>query len=152
MQHTPDLVPELLVRNLSDSLDFYCRLCGFHILYQRPAEGFAYLQRDSAELMLEQVGISRNFLDGTLDYPCGRGINFQLSVRDIDAVYRRFHCCPESLFLNMEEKWYATGDNETGVKQFVAQDPDGYLLRFSQRIGTRRRQEAVCLLPPFQAA
>ena len=139
MQHAPDLVPELRVSSINNSLDFYCRLCGFHVLYRRSEEGFTYLQRDSAELMLEQADASRHFIDRTLDYPCGRGISFQLNVCDIDIIHQRFQAFPEQVFLDMEEKWYATGDNETGVKQFVVQDPDGYLLRFSQRIGTRPR-------------
>jgi hypothetical protein len=36
-----------------------------------------------------------------------------------------------------EEKWYRTGARETGVRQFLVQDPDGYLLRLQQRLGER---------------
>lgn len=132
----PALVPELLVCELSASLDFYCCLCGFHILYQRADGHFAYLQRDSAELMLEQADVAPDVAAGKPDYPFGRGISLQISVRDIDTLYARFAAHP-ALFLPMEEKWHATGNNQTGVKQFVAQDPDGYLLRFSQRLGIR---------------
>jgi hypothetical protein len=41
------------------------------------------------------------------------------------------------LFMALEEKWYRTGDVETGVHQFLVQDPDGYLVRFSAWIGER---------------
>jgi hypothetical protein len=36
-----------------------------------------------------------------------------------------------------EQKWYRTGEVETGVHQFLVQDPDGYLIRFAAYIGER---------------
>ena len=35
----PGLVPELLITSVEESLDFWCRLCGFEVLYDRPKEG-----------------------------------------------------------------------------------------------------------------
>ncbi len=40
-------------------------------------------------------------------------------------------------FLPLEEKWYRRDEVALGVRQFIVQDPDGYLLRLSQDIGTR---------------
>lgn len=37
----------------------------------------------------------------------------------------------------MEEKWYRATDKELGNKQFLVQDPDGYLLRFFQDLELR---------------
>jgi hypothetical protein len=37
------------------------------------------------------------------------------------------------------EKWYRAGDRELGQRQFLVQDPDGYLLRFCQDLGERER-------------
>ena len=48
------LVPELLVSDIGRSLDFYLRVCDWRVLWQRPEEGFAYLGREGAELMLEE--------------------------------------------------------------------------------------------------
>lgn len=56
----PDLVPELLVTNVNASIEFWCRLCGFTIAYDRPEEGFAYISRGNAHLMLEERGVGRN--------------------------------------------------------------------------------------------
>jgi hypothetical protein len=39
------------------------------------------------------------------------------------------------LYMDPEEKWYRTGPVETGMHQFLVQDPDGYLLRFAARLG-----------------
>ena len=62
----PMLVPELLVSDLASSLAFWCDCCGFEIAYERVEEGFAYLRRGSAHLMLEQRGAGRNWISGSL--------------------------------------------------------------------------------------
>jgi hypothetical protein len=41
-----------------------------------------------------------------------------------------------------EQKWYRTGEVETGARQFLVQDPDGYLIRFSAYIGERSYGQA----------
>jgi hypothetical protein len=40
----------------------------------------------------------------------------------------------------VEEKWYRVNDQETGNKQFLVQDPDGYLLRFFEDLGIKREK------------
>ncbi len=49
MDHAPALVPELLVESVAASLDFWCRLCRFDVLYERPEEGFAYVVQGGAD-------------------------------------------------------------------------------------------------------
>ncbi|MGE7367800.1 VOC family protein [Neorhizobium sp. NPDC001467] len=49
------LVPELDVSDIAASLHFWCDLLGFHIVYDRPAAGFAFLEREGAQVMLCQV-------------------------------------------------------------------------------------------------
>jgi hypothetical protein len=41
------------------------------------------------------------------------------------------------VFMEIEEAWYRRKDVEVGNRQFLVQDPDGYLLRFFQDLGTR---------------
>ena len=77
---TPTLVPELLVKSVAASTQFWCELCGFEVLYDRPEEGFAYLALGDAHVMLEQVGVGRNWITGRLRPPLGRGINLQSSL------------------------------------------------------------------------
>lgn len=132
----PSLVPELLVRDIRRSLDFYCGCCGFTVLYQRPQEHFAYLQRQGAEIMLDQIGATRDWAAAELHYPFGRGMNLEIAVDDIMPIYQKLNGTPQ-IFMQPEEKWYGTDKGEIGVRQFIAQDPDGYLLRFSQRLGAR---------------
>lgn len=49
-----NLVPELSVSNLKNSLKFYCDILGFKIEFERAEDRFAYLSFHGSELMLEQ--------------------------------------------------------------------------------------------------
>ncbi|MEQ4205477.1 VOC family protein [Actinopolymorpha sp. B9G3] len=131
----PVLVPELLVRSLGESLDFWCRLCGFAVLYDRPDEGFAYIARGMAHVMLEQEGVGRNWVTAPLDRPLGRGVNFQVYVPSIEPLVEALREADWPLFMEPEAKWYRTGQSEAGVVQFLVQDPDGYLIRFQSSAG-----------------
>lgn len=131
------LVPELLVVDLHKSLLFYRDLCGFAVAFDRLDEGFAYLDRNGAQIMLEERGRNRNWVTGPLKIPLGRGVNFQVSVPAIEPILAALARAAWPLFMEPEQKWYRTGAVETGVHQFLVQDPDGYLIRFSACIGER---------------
>ncbi|MDO5089185.1 MAG: VOC family protein [Leptotrichiaceae bacterium] len=134
----PALVPELSVSDIEKSLKFYIDICGFEIVYERKEEKFAYIRNEAAEIMLEETGVSRNWVTGKLEYPFGRGINFEINLSDIDSIYEKIKHM-DSLYMEMEEKWYRQNEGYIGVKQFLCQDPDGYLLRFQKEIGYRKK-------------
>jgi catechol 2,3-dioxygenase-like lactoylglutathione lyase family enzyme len=128
---TAALVPELYVSDLARSLAFYCGALGFSIVYQRPAERFAYIEREGAELMLEET-VGRTWLAGPLEAPYGRGVNFQIEVADAAALRDTALAAGAPLIQDLEEKTYLRDDEPVRVRQCVVQDPDGYLLRFSE--------------------
>jgi len=87
--------------------------------------------------MIDQIGLTRTWMTGGLEYPLGRGINLQIEVPDVDKLLKRLYQNNISLFVELEEKWYRKDDVEVGNKQFLVQDPDGYLLRFFEDLGSR---------------
>lgn len=133
------LVPELDVADIAGSLRFWCDLLGFHVVYDRPAAGFAFLEREVAQVMLCQV--NGEWVTGPLERPYGRGINFQIEAADISVIATALDAAGWPLFRGIKESWYRIGDEEAGAREFLVQDPDGYLLRFSQSIG--RRDQSV---------
>mgnify|MGYP003489869272 CR=1 FL=1 len=124
------LVPELAVTDINKSLAFYVDILGFNISYQRPAEGFAFLVLDDAQLMLDEIDSGRTWRTGELNFPLGRGIHFQITVNNINSLLARLKQHNIELFLELEEKWYQQNNNKIGYQQFLVMDPDGYLLRF----------------------
>jgi catechol 2,3-dioxygenase-like lactoylglutathione lyase family enzyme len=133
------LVPELSIRDFEKSLHFYTQILGFSVAYQRPEEGFAFLTLGSAQIMIDEIGKSRTWATGELDYPLGRGINLQIMVNSLEPLLENLKANQIKLFMETEEKWYWVGDYEVGNKQFLVQDPDGYLLRFVEDLGNRPR-------------
>lgn len=133
----PGLVPELSVTDYEASRHFWCDLVGFSLRYERPEEGFGYLVLGNAHLMLDQINQGRTWATGALEPPLGRGINFEVQVENLDAALWRVKNAGWPIFVESEEKWYRAGDIEIGVRQFLVQDPDGYLVRLQQEIGER---------------
>ncbi len=140
----PALVPELYVTALPASFAFWRDLLGFRVLYDRPEQGFAAIEREGIEFMLEEyeTGPSeRCWETGPREKPYGRGINFEMTVSDIAPLLERLARAQWPIFFGPEERWYRIGAaEETGVRQFLVQDPDGYLLRLSQSLGQRPLQ------------
>ena len=136
------LVPELLVSDIAASLRFWCGVLGFGVTYDRPEEGFACLELAGAEVMLEQRAPVRTERDaawetGPMERPFGRGINLEIRVDDLAVHLARLAAAGVTLRLGPEERWYRAGGTETGVRQVLVQDPDGYLIRLQQNIGKR---------------
>ena len=129
------LVPELLVSDHAASLDFYVRVLGFSVRYDRPAEKFAYLDLGGAELMIEQE--TDFWLTARREKPYGRGINLQIEIGDLDALAAKIKLAGIPFYKAPVDRWYRVDDHESGQRQFLVQDPDGYLLRFCQNIGER---------------
>lgn len=131
----PPLTPELNVRCIKKSLSFYTELLGFTICFERPEDSFATIQLDGAVLMLEQVGelVAANdpWITAELEYPFGRGVNFQITVTDLDGIYRHLVKHNYPIQLPLEKKSYRVGGEFLSVRQFMIMDPDGYLLRLN---------------------
>lgn len=142
------LVPEFAISSFDVSMNFYCKILGFGCEYQRPEEGFAYLKLGEAEMMIDQIGKGRTFDDGHLPdkYPFGKGLNVQIEVSEIDILLSSLKHAGHPIYLPLEDKWYRQGTQEVGNRQFVVADPDGYLLRFFQSLGTRPAQNVAAPL------
>lgn len=155
MTRRPRLVPELVVTDIAASRRFWCGILGFEVLYDRPEDGFAYLDLDGAQIMLDQrdggtperIGI---WDTGPLERPFGRGINFQITLNDLDAPLTRVRAAGIPLHFGPEERWYRCNDEEVGVRQFLVLDPDGYLVRLQQHLGRRPHRSSAGVPPDAQ--
>lgn len=129
------LIPELLCADFNKSLNFYTEILGFEIRYDRE-EGFAMLEREGVQIMLDQ-NRSDNWVSGPLEYPYGRGINLQIKTTSIIDLYESVKKANARIYLPLKEEWYQANEVMLGCLQFIVLDIDGYMLRFSQDIGTK---------------
>ena len=87
--------------------------------------------------MLQQISDNDKWNISTLFYPFGNGINFQLEVDNLDEIYNNFKNANYKITFDIEENRYRQEDKLLGNKEFLIQDPDGYLLRFSKDLGEK---------------
>lgn len=129
-------IPELAVTNLENSLNFYKTL-GFKIEYERPENQFVFISLDNIQFMLQEISPNDKWEIAPLTYPFGNGINFQLEVSCIDNIYNNLKQSNYKITFDIEENWYRQNNKLLGNKEFLVQDPDGYLLRFSEDLGEK---------------
>lgn len=129
-------IPELSVTNLENSLNFY-KTAGFKIDYDRPENKFTFISLGGIQFMLQEISDTDKWDVASLSYPFGNGINFQLEVENLDEIYNSFKKSNYKITFDIEENWYRQDNKLLGNKEFLIQDPDGYLLRFSEDLGEK---------------
>ena len=102
------LIPELTVTDINKSKEFYTKVLGFKIEYERPEDKFAFLALGEAQLMLDEI--NDNWTVGDLKYPFGNGINFQIDIDDIERFVRNVKAHGVQLFRDIFTSSYQCGD------------------------------------------
>lgn len=123
------LIPELSVSNINRSRDFYLQL-GFEIKYERENDKFIFIELNGSQIMLQEN--NNNWNTGNLEFPYGRGVNFSIEVKDVSALYEYLMKRKYPLFSELMTNEYVVDGKKYIEKEFLIQDPDGYLLRFTQ--------------------
>ena len=123
------LIPELSVSNINRSRDFYLQL-GFEIKYERENDKFIFIELNGSQIMLQEN--NNNWNTGNLEFPYGRGVNFSIEVKDVSALYEYLMKRKYPLFSELMMNEYVVDGEKYIEKEILIQDPDGYLLRFTQ--------------------
>lgn len=121
------LIPELSVSDINKSKEFYLKL-GFKIKYERIEDKFIFLELEGNQIMIQEENDTWNV--GDMEYPFGRGINISMSVNDVEKMYNDLKD-KVKMFRDLEVHPYRANDKVYEDKEFLVQDPDGYLLRFN---------------------
>lgn len=123
-------IPELSVFDINKSKNFYLNVLGAKIEYERQEDKFVLLSLEENQLMLEEIH-DNGWNIGELTYPLGQGINISLEIKNVDSIYQRVKEHNITLYRDMKISHY-TGANEIiKQKEFLLQDPNGYLLRLT---------------------
>lgn len=122
------LIPELSVSDINKSKQFYTSI-GFKIMYERLEDKFCFLELENNQIMIEEC--NGNWDTGEMEYPFGRGINISMSIKNVEEMYYSLKEKGVKMFLDLEVHEYRVDDTIFKDKEFLIQDPDGYLLRFN---------------------
>ncbi len=133
------LKPELYVTNFQKSLDFYTKILGFTVEYTRENPKFAFLSYEDSQIMIQEASPFQKdeYVTGDLFYPLGRGLNLQIDTHNIEQINNSLRVNEYPVRRKMIDNWYRVKEVVKGRRELLVQDPDGYLLRFSQSIGEK---------------
>ena len=124
-----NLIPELSVFDILQTKNFYEEL-GFKIEYERREEKFVFMSFQDSQFMFEQIH-DEGWNTGELIYPLGRGINFSIAVDDIENLYTLVKSKKLEIYKKLSKSVYLVNGIEEIQMEFLIQDPNGYLLRFT---------------------
>ena len=124
-----NLIPELSVFDIFQTKNFYEEL-GFKIEYERQEEKFVFMSFQDSQFMFEQIH-DEGWNTGELTYPLGRGINFSIAVDDIENLYKLVKSKKLEIYKKLTKSVYLVNGIEEIQMEFLIQDPNGYLLRFT---------------------
>ena len=124
-----NLIPELSVFDILQTKNFYEEL-GFKIEYERQEEKFVFMSFQDSQFMFEQIH-DDGWNTEELIYPLGRGINFSIAVDDIEKLYTLVKNKKLEIYKKLTKSVYLVNGIEEIQMEFLIQDPNGYLLRFT---------------------
>lgn len=123
------MIPELSVFDIGETIAFYKKL-GFEIVYERPNDLFAFMSFEGSQFMFEQIH-EDGWNTGEMCYPLGQGINFSIEAENIDCLYQRLEEEKTEFYRKLKISYYQVNNTFIQQKEFLIQDPNGYLLRFT---------------------
>ena len=123
------MIPELSVFDIERTKKFYREL-GFKIEYERTEDKFVFMSFQDSQFMFEQIH-DDGWNIGELVYPLGRGINFSIAADDIEELYKLVNHLNIELYRELTRNVYQVNGIEEMQIEFLIQDPNGYLLRFT---------------------
>jgi len=126
-----ELVPELIVGNVSRSIDFYKDVLGFEVCQQVPEDGvpiWAEVAKGPARFMLQDWTETLSEMPQLLGRPKGGITIFVLKADTQDEVREIAESLSGhvNIVLPLRETDY-------GTVEFGITDPDGYVILFSAR-------------------
>lgn len=117
------------MENIERTIEFYVGVLHFKVEYERPEDRFAFLSYEEIQIMFEQH--NGHWDVGALEHPYGRGMNLEMTVSDVEGMYNRILEHGIRPFRELKVSHYRHGEEDIEQKEFLIQDPDGYLLRFT---------------------
>ncbi|WP_040162411.1 VOC family protein [Nigerium massiliense] len=125
------IVPELAVTDLDASVAFYTQMLGFQSETVRP--GLVVLSHEDTpiQFVLEQLDPNDPPSSAELAAPFGRGLTLSVRVAEPQKIYETLRAQHHPILVPMQVAEYDEGDQAYTRSEFAIQDPDGYVLRFT---------------------
>ena len=118
--------PNLMVKNVNKSIDFYCNILGFTLIQTMPENGepeWGMVKKDDFFIMFQKEESIKSEYPELNDLNPGGALTFYIKISNIQKFYEEI-----STQINISHKMHKTF---YGADEFAITDPDGFILVFS---------------------
>ncbi|MCG8307208.1 MAG: hypothetical protein MI975_07420 [Cytophagales bacterium] len=133
------LTPNLEVRNIKETVNFYQSVLGFSLTMAVPESQdgiesslladkeyiYALVSKDNVEIMFQRSDSFKQDVTLAKDLPLGASVSFYMEIDGIESFYKAIkdrNTKPTEL----KTAWY-------GMREFYMNDNNGYILGFSEK-------------------
>lgn len=120
------LTPNLMVKNVNESINFYTSFLGFTLLQTVPENGdfvWGFVQKDSINFMFQRENSIREEYPELEKQQSGGALTFYIKVHDLLKLYEKIKINVKIVH-DLHKTLY-------GANEFSISDPDGFILVFS---------------------
>jgi lactoylglutathione lyase len=125
------LTPNLVVRDVEESIRFYTDVLGFELdkhVPDQPPFVFASVRGGGVELFLNQQSTVVDEYPAFRNVPIGGTFTLFMVVQGVDALHCEVEKHGTRIVMPLVTKFY-------GMREFAFVDPDGYVITLAERIG-----------------
>ncbi len=123
------ITPNLLVRDVAKSLEFYRDVLGFTMGETVPDTApfvFVWMKRDDVSVFLNDIKAAEHDYPQAAAMPPGGTATLFFIVSDVDGYHAQV--APKAtVILPLKTQFY-------GMREFAVTDPDGHIITFAERV------------------
>jgi len=125
------LTPNLVVRDVAASMEFYCRVLGFQRDQTVPEPApyvFGIVSNGPVEIFFNDQKTVAADHPALGTRPVGGALTLYFEVKGIDEFFTKVQQHGVKIIMPMKEQFY-------GMKEFGMEDPEGWEITFAERMG-----------------
>ena len=119
--------PNLMVKNVNKSIEFYCNILGFSLIQTMPEGGepeWGMTEKDGFFVMFQKEESIKQEYPELDSYNTGGALTFYIKITNIQEFYDKIRSHVK-VSHEMHKTFY-------GADEFAIADPDGFILVFSE--------------------
>ena len=120
------LSPNLMVKNVNKSIEFYCNILGFSLIQTVPENGepdWGMIEKDGLFIMFQKEESIKQEYPELNSQNSGGALTFYIKISNIQEFYNEIRS-----HMNVSHEMHKTF---YGADEFAITDPDGFILVFS---------------------
>jgi catechol 2,3-dioxygenase-like lactoylglutathione lyase family enzyme len=129
MTRFASVTPNLLVRDVAQSLSFYRDVLGFTMGETVPDQEpfvFVWMKRDEVSVFLNDINAAAHDYPDAARLPQGGTAALFFVISDVDAYHAQV--APKTrVIMPLKTQFY-------GMREFAVADPDGHIITFAERV------------------